>query len=60
MLHRRDFLKLAATLSTAFGVGNLPENVSAAIKKMGQRPIFAYRSAIDDDSAIKKPRARGS
>ncbi len=39
MLHRRDFLKLAATLSTAFGIGNLPENVSAAIKKISHNEI---------------------
>ena len=34
MMHRRDFLKLAATLSTAFGITALPEPVLAALKKI--------------------------
>lgn len=34
MLDRRDFLKMAATISTAFGISNLPEPVSAALKRI--------------------------
>ena len=39
MLDRREFLKLAATLSTAFGITNLPEPVSAALKKLDPKSI---------------------
>jgi len=34
MIDRRQFLKLAATLSAAFGVSNLPAPVAAALKKI--------------------------
>ncbi len=34
MIDRRQFLKLAASLSAAFGVANLPEPVAAALKKI--------------------------
>ncbi|MFH1019526.1 MAG: hydrogenase small subunit [Pseudomonadota bacterium] len=34
MIHRRDFLKLAAALSAAFGINGLPEPVMAALKKI--------------------------
>ncbi|OGR08434.1 MAG: hydrogenase [Deltaproteobacteria bacterium RIFOXYD12_FULL_50_9] len=34
MLDRRNFLKLAAALSTAFGISNLPAPVQAALKKI--------------------------
>jgi len=34
MLDRRNFLKLAACLSAAFGVAGLPEPVRAALKKI--------------------------
>jgi len=39
MLHRREFLKLAAALSTAFGIGNLPEAVAASLKKISHADI---------------------
>lgn len=44
MLDRRDFLKLAATLGAAFGVGSLPEPVAAALKKIDpdQVPKLIY------------------
>ncbi len=34
MIHRRDFLKLAAALSAGFGISGLPEPVMAALKKI--------------------------
>ena len=34
VLDRRKFLKMAACLSAAFGIGNLPEPVQAALKKI--------------------------
>ena len=34
MIDRRDFLKLAAALSAAFGINGLPEPVMAALKKI--------------------------
>lgn len=34
MMDRRDFLRLAAAISTAFGISNLPEPVAAALKKI--------------------------
>ena len=39
MLDRRDFLKLAATLSAAFGINGLPEPVQAALKKLDPRQL---------------------
>lgn len=39
MLDRRDFLRLAAALSTAFGITNLPEPVMAALKKINPAAI---------------------
>ena len=39
MLNRRDFLKLAATLSAAFGITGLPEPVLAALKKIDPQAI---------------------
>jgi hydrogenase small subunit len=39
MFDRREFLKLAAILSTAFGISNLPEPVSAALKKLDPETI---------------------
>lgn len=34
MIDRRTFLKLAATLTTSFGVAGMPEGVAAALKKI--------------------------
>lgn len=34
MIDRRDFLKMAAALSTAFGINGLPSPVTAALKKI--------------------------
>ena len=44
MLDRRAFLKLAATMTAAFGVGNLPEPVAAALNKLdpAQVPKLIY------------------
>ena len=39
MLDRREFLKLAAALSTAFGVGGLPEPVAAALKAIDPKRV---------------------
>ncbi|MCB2184281.1 MAG: hydrogenase small subunit [Desulfobulbaceae bacterium] len=39
MLDRREFVKVAATLSTAFGISNLPEPVRAALKKIDPATI---------------------
>jgi len=39
MLNRRDFLKLAATMSAAFGITGLPEPVLAALKKIDPQAI---------------------
>mgnify|MGYP001258110632 CR=1 FL=1 len=39
MMHRRDFLKLAAALSAAFGIGNLPETVRAALNTINPQEI---------------------
>lgn len=39
MLDRRNFLRLAATMSAAFGVGNLPAPVRAALKKLDPRSV---------------------
>jgi hydrogenase small subunit len=39
MLDRREFVKLAASLSAAFGVGSLPEPVAAALKKIDPATI---------------------
>ena len=38
-LDRRKFLKMAACLSAAFGVGNLPEPVRAALKKIDRAAL---------------------
>ncbi len=39
MLDRREFVKLAAALSTAFGINCLPEPVAAALKKIDSASI---------------------
>lgn len=39
MVNRREFLKLAATMSTAFGIGNLPQPVQAALKAIDPKAI---------------------
>ncbi len=38
-IDRRKFLRMAACLSTAFGVGTLPESVQAALKKIDRESI---------------------
>jgi len=44
MLDRREFVKLAASLSAAFGIAGLPEPVAAALKKIdpGTIPRLLY------------------
>lgn len=46
-LDRRNFLKMAACLSAAFGVGNLPKSVQAALKKINGEdlPTLVYLQA---------------
>lgn len=39
MLHRREFLKLAASLSAAFGLSNFPEPVTAALKQINPQAV---------------------
>lgn len=39
MLDRREFVKLAAALTTAFSISNLPEPVAAALKKINPEAI---------------------
>src|SRR5210317_1127577 len=44
MLDRRQLLKMAATMSAAFGLTNLPESVQAALKQINpdQVPKLVY------------------
>ncbi|MEW6594216.1 MAG: hydrogenase small subunit [Thermodesulfobacteriota bacterium] len=48
MLHRRQVLKLAATLSAAFAIDGLPEPVLAALKKIdpGKVPKLIYLQGL--------------
>ena len=39
MIHRRDFLKLAAALATTFGINGMPEVVQAALKKIDPESV---------------------